>query len=341
MKKYPIKNTGKYKLAFTLFFVILPLALLGGAGFCVVAAVINLKIVPVDFDALAIGGFSIPRPLEIIAAVVLLALSILLFSRIRKYGSPSGYGFYRCSRAFNKAAGALLTETMQKYAGLSAGKYVEGEKETRGDLQHCLTLVRRFKTFNTKSDVQNKFEAAVFGEMKEARRALDAPGFSQEAFGASVQSMRALAEKLLSSDTPKSYQGNGTYAFVSYSHRDAQQVTKIIGQLQTAGIRLWFDEGITEGDDWMNHLARKIDGCAAFVMFQTTAYIRSANCLVEIKRAVKNAKTIIRVILDDCVLPEGLGMYLDAIQGIDCRAGLEGKLQRLTTLLKPASGSGG
>jgi len=133
---------------------------------------------------------------------------------------------------------------------------------------------------------------------------------------------------------PKAYKGGGAYAFASYAPRDNKTVSQTICQLQAAGINVWFDEE-KAGDDRMDRLAHKIDGCTVFIMFQSRSFMRSADCLGEISRAVKGNKSIIRIILHDCELPAGLRVYLDAIQAIDYRFGMQNKLQKLITLLCP------
>ena len=65
----------------------------------------------------------------------------------------------------------------------------------------------------------------------------------------------------------KAYSGVKDYAFVSYSHADSQKVMEILDKMSLAGTRIWYDEGIAPSSDYIDAIAKKIEGCAFFIAF--------------------------------------------------------------------------
>jgi hypothetical protein len=65
------------------------------------------------------------------------------------------------------------------------------------------------------------------------------------------------------------YRGERPYAFVSYSHDDAELVFAEFEALSAAGVRFYYDEGIHPGHTWHQELATAIEKCAVFVLFVT------------------------------------------------------------------------
>ncbi len=54
------------------------------------------------------------------------------------------------------------------------------------------------------------------------------------------------------------YEGNESYIFVSYCHKDRDFVFPIIEELQKNGCRIWFDRGINPGNDWPDVIAEHL-----------------------------------------------------------------------------------
>ena len=46
------------------------------------------------------------------------------------------------------------------------------------------------------------------------------------------------------------YEGKRPYLFISYSHRNSQEVLDTIALLHQRKVRLWYAEGIPAGNDW-------------------------------------------------------------------------------------------
>ena len=45
-------------------------------------------------------------------------------------------------------------------------------------------------------------------------------------------------------DYPTAYEGTEPYIFISYAHKNTDQVIPIISVLQNRGFRVWYDAGI-------------------------------------------------------------------------------------------------
>ena len=63
------------------------------------------------------------------------------------------------------------------------------------------------------------------------------------------------------------YEGADNYIFVSYCHRDKQEVYPIIERLARDGYRVWYDEGIDPGADWPEVIADHLSRCALCIAF--------------------------------------------------------------------------
>ena len=101
---------------------------------------------------------------------------------------------------------------------------------------------------------------------------------------------------------PRAYLGNSKYIFVSYSHKDSNEVYEFINILQTK-YNVWFDEGIHFGREWDEEIVDKIDKCALFIYIITENSLNSKNCKDEIAFAKQNDIPFINVLMTDMKLP--------------------------------------
>ena len=100
------------------------------------------------------------------------------------------------------------------------------------------------------------------------------------------------------------------YLFVSYSHRDREEVLPVLKTLYESGWRIWYDEGLTIGDKYDVTLKNHVMNCAAVLLFVTensreSVYIREN----ELPWAVESGKSVIKCILEqgtDYEIPEGI-----------------------------------
>lgn len=112
------------------------------------------------------------------------------------------------------------------------------------------------------------------------------------------------------------YCGNDEYVFVSYSHNDKEKVFPVLANLQRAGCRIWYDEGIKGGENWRKIIASKIDSekCVNFLLFSSENATSSIHVCAEINAALNCEKKIITVRFDDSKYTLDLEMYLRSFQ---------------------------
>jgi hypothetical protein len=327
---FPIRFGIRYRAAFVLIFLLLPAVLLCVAFFAVAALIRDLDIFGLD----AVPSLVI----KIAGAVICISAAGAILYKTYLHGTFTGYYYAVNSRRFKNELHKALTAALGKFKSLSQGIYDETEQEILRNFQECFDKMHGFKRIRRSGIALIKMETVVLNGAAKLRDILNSEDYTGTDFLEAVKKTHFCIDELLAGTVARAYQGSEPFVFISYSHRNTKKVLEIIKKLQEAKIHIWFDEGITEGDDWMDHIARRIDECARFVMFQTPEYVKSVNCNAEIKCALKNGKTIVRIILEDSTLPEGLGMYLDAIQAIDCRDGIAAKMNRIIEVLTVDNG---
>ena len=99
------------------------------------------------------------------------------------------------------------------------------------------------------------------------------------------------------------YKGSDPYIFVSYSHGDAAEVYPELVRLREAGFNLWYDEGISPGSTWRDEVALALTQCSLFLFFVTPRSVASANCQQELNFSLSRERKMVRVHLEDTVLP--------------------------------------
>ena len=112
------------------------------------------------------------------------------------------------------------------------------------------------------------------------------------------------------------YEGGEQYVFVSYCHRNREQVEPYLKKLAMDGYRLWYDKGIETGTKWRDNIARHLSGCHLFLPFVSKEFVESENCEAELNKALDDHKIIQPVNLDGTPLPPGAAMYLNGVQSV-------------------------
>lgn len=112
------------------------------------------------------------------------------------------------------------------------------------------------------------------------------------------------------------YDGDKPFIFISYSHRDNEQVWSIIDRMMKDGYRVWYDDGINPGTEWDEFIATKISSCKYFVAFISENYINSDNCKDELNYARDTVENRLLIYLEEVNLPKGMEMRLGRIQAI-------------------------
>lgn len=117
-------------------------------------------------------------------------------------------------------------------------------------------------------------------------------------------------------ERPEAYMGDQPYIFISYAHRDSDQVWPIILKLQGEGYRIWYDDGISPGTEWDANIANHIRNCSFFAAFISRNYLGSDNCKDELSFVRDLHKNRVLIYLEEVKLPDELQMRLGRLQAI-------------------------
>lgn len=110
------------------------------------------------------------------------------------------------------------------------------------------------------------------------------------------------------------YTGSEPYVFLSYSHKDKELVEQLIAGLKHHLCRVWYDEGLTEGESWNDEVAQRIKNAHNFVVILTKNAVTSPYVLMEVNYAISKGVKILPVLAEEVTLPEGLEMQLSVTQ---------------------------
>lgn len=95
------------------------------------------------------------------------------------------------------------------------------------------------------------------------------------------------------------YEGREPYIFISYARKDWQQVEPYLDALSGAGYRVWYDAGISAGDEWLKKLEEKVANCAVFCPIFSQAFNDSYYCFRETGYACWRDKKIVPLYLEE------------------------------------------
>ena len=115
---------------------------------------------------------------------------------------------------------------------------------------------------------------------------------------------------------PKAYNGNEPFLFISYSHRDSDEVYPIITSLQERGFRIWFDEGIDPGSEFAAVITDRLEKCSFYVTFLSNHFYESRYCRGEINYAHESGKPILNIYLRDEMMPGEMRIWYGIYQSI-------------------------
>lgn len=112
------------------------------------------------------------------------------------------------------------------------------------------------------------------------------------------------------------YNGQDSYVFVCYAHKDAESVYADLLDLDRNRINLWYDEGIPAGSSWRAEIAQAIQGASKLIFFISEASLKSNHCLREVDFALHHEIQIIPVYLQELILPPELALVLNRVQAL-------------------------
>jgi tetratricopeptide (TPR) repeat protein len=115
----------------------------------------------------------------------------------------------------------------------------------------------------------------------------------------------------------ESYRGNDPFLFVSYAHKDADQVYSEIQWLHERGYRLWYDEGIDPATIFTAEIVKALSGACLVLAFLSPNAVASEWVEREIHVAVSSLKKpVVGVYLSETTLSEALLLLLAGVQTV-------------------------
>lgn len=108
----------------------------------------------------------------------------------------------------------------------------------------------------------------------------------------------------------RAYSGSDPYVFICYAHSDADVIYPELGELSSAGIPVWYDEGIEPSTMWSDSLAHAIERCSLFVCYLSPRSARSEHCRREISFALDLGLKVLITVIEPTELSAGLKLML-------------------------------
>ena len=112
------------------------------------------------------------------------------------------------------------------------------------------------------------------------------------------------------------YRGNEPYVFISYAHDDKDIVFAEIKRFNEAGFHVWYDEGISPGNEWTDEIAEALEKCSVFVVMITPVSAPRKNVLNEINFALDENKPFLAIHLEKTEIKGGLKLRTGSTQAI-------------------------
>jgi tetratricopeptide (TPR) repeat protein len=115
----------------------------------------------------------------------------------------------------------------------------------------------------------------------------------------------------------EAYRGNDAFLFVSYAHKDSEQVYPEIRRLHERGYRLWYDEGIDPATIFTAEIVKSLNGARLVLAFLSPNSVASEWVEREIHVAVSSLKKpVVGVYLSETILSESLVLLLAGVQTV-------------------------
>ena len=115
---------------------------------------------------------------------------------------------------------------------------------------------------------------------------------------------------------PTAYEGNEKYIFVSYAHRDRDEVYKVLNEMERCGYRFWYDEGVAPGSEWPEDIADHLSRSVLLLAFISPNAVASSNVRREINYALSKEKPFLSIVLEPTEMSPGMEMQLSSCQSI-------------------------
>lgn len=118
---------------------------------------------------------------------------------------------------------------------------------------------------------------------------------------------------------PTAYEGNEPYIFVSYSHKDKDEVLRYVEALEKSGFRVWFDGGVEVGSEWPEYIANHLAESACVMAFVSKNFVDSENCRRELTLSQELKKGQLNIYIKHTTkedLPMGMRLQLGLNQAL-------------------------
>lgn len=112
------------------------------------------------------------------------------------------------------------------------------------------------------------------------------------------------------------YKGDEDYTFISYAHKDFEQVNEILCEVNDLGYNLWYDEGIDPGNEWAEEIAYALFKSKLFIVFVSNNAMNSKNVINECFYALDNGIPFLAVFLEEAEYTKGLSLRASSTQAI-------------------------
>ncbi len=130
---------------------------------------------------------------------------------------------------------------------------------------------------------------------------------------------------------PVAYSGERPYLFISYAHKDKEEVTDALQLLTDHKFRFWFDEGLVPGREWRDELIGALKNAHTFLVFISPNSMESDYVLKEINYATNHKKIMLPVYLMETRLPGKIEFELGHLQAVLKFQDTDGFAKNLTT----------
>lgn len=112
------------------------------------------------------------------------------------------------------------------------------------------------------------------------------------------------------------YRKDEPYIFVAYSHMDSAKIFPEIKRFNDMGYNIWYDQGISPGNEWLEEIEYALLKSSLFVVFISKNAVESRDVRNEIQFAIGENKPVIPIYLEETELKYGLRFTLSSTQSI-------------------------
>jgi len=121
-------------------------------------------------------------------------------------------------------------------------------------------------------------------------------------------------------------------AFISYSRTDSDFVLRLAEDLKGAGASVWLDQvDILPGEHWDHAVEGALDVSPLMLVVLSAISVNSMNVMDEVSFALEKQKTVIPIVIQDCVIPFRLRRIQYADFRLEYAHGLKALLRHLET----------